>query len=48
MRPEFRNRTVVLHSETELEGIFDPRKLERAFFNLVLNACEAMPKAQAG
>jgi len=44
MRPEFRNRTVVLHSETELEGIFDPRKLERAFFNLVLNACEAMPE----
>jgi signal transduction histidine kinase len=35
-----------LHSETELEGVFDPRKLERAFFNLVLNACESMPDGE--
>ena len=27
----------------ELEGMFDPRKLERVFFNLILNACEAAP-----
>jgi signal transduction histidine kinase len=46
MRPEFRNRTIALHSETELEGVFDPRKLERAFFNLVLNACESMPDGE--
>jgi signal transduction histidine kinase len=43
MRPEFRSRTITLHAETELEGMFDPRKLERVFFNLVLNACEATP-----
>jgi signal transduction histidine kinase len=46
MRPEFRNRTIALDSETELEGVFDPRKLERAFFNLVLNACESMPEGE--
>jgi signal transduction histidine kinase len=46
MRPEFRNRTITLHAETELEGVFDPRKLERAFFNLVLNACEATPEGE--
>jgi signal transduction histidine kinase len=45
-RPEFRSRTILLIAERELEGIFDPRKLERAFFNLVLNACEATPDAE--
>jgi signal transduction histidine kinase len=24
-----------------MEGFFDPRKMERVFFNLILNACEA-------
>jgi signal transduction histidine kinase len=43
MRPEFRSRTITLHAHGELEGMFDPRKLERVFFNLVLNACEATP-----
>jgi signal transduction histidine kinase len=46
VRPEFRNRVITLDAETELEGIFDPRKLERAFFNLVLNACEATPNGE--
>jgi signal transduction histidine kinase len=45
-RPEFRSRAILLIAESELEGIFDPRKLERAFFNLVLNACEATPDAE--
>ena len=45
-RPEFRNRMVTLHANGELEGMFDPRKLERAFFNLVLNACEATPDGE--
>ena len=47
VRPEFRNRVIALHAETELEGMFDPRKLERAFFNLVLNACEATPSSES-
>src|SRR3984893_2909913 len=46
-RPEFRSRAILLIAESELEGIFDPRKLERAFFNLVLNACEATPDAES-
>ena len=40
-KPEFRDRRVVLSSSAELEGMFDARKLERVFFNLILNACEA-------
>ena len=46
-RPEFRNRSITLHAESELEGMFDPRKLERVFFNLVLNACEATPDGES-
>ena len=45
-RPEFRNRSIVLHAGTDVEGMFDARKLERAFFNLVLNACEASPNGE--
>jgi len=40
-KPEFRDRRIVLSSSAELEGMFDARKLERVFFNLILNACEA-------
>jgi len=47
-RPEFRNRAITLHADTELDGMLDPRKLERAFFNLVLNACEATPVGDSG
>jgi signal transduction histidine kinase len=46
-RPEFRNRSITLHADSELEGMFDPRKLERVFFNLVLNACEATPDGES-
>jgi signal transduction histidine kinase len=41
-RPEFRNARIVLNASDDLEGMFDARKLERVFFNLILNACEAM------
>ena len=40
-RPEFRNRHVSVHVTGDANGVFDPKKVERAFFNLVLNACEA-------
>jgi signal transduction histidine kinase len=40
-RPEFRNAQIRLEAAGDLEGMFDPRKLERVFFNLILNACEA-------
>jgi signal transduction histidine kinase len=46
-RTEFRNRSITLHADSELEGMFDPRKLERVFFNLVLNACEATPDGES-
>jgi signal transduction histidine kinase len=40
-RPESRDSNIVLHAPEDLEGMFDPKKLERVFFNLILNACEA-------
>ena len=40
-RPEWRNRSVSIHAKGDMDGVFDPRKLERVFFNLILNACEA-------
>src|SRR3984893_8977948 len=40
--PEFRDTRIVLSTSGNLEGMFDARKLERVFFNLILNACEAM------
>src|SRR6202140_564582 len=32
VRPEFRHRKITLIARDEMEGVFDPRKLERAFF----------------
>jgi signal transduction histidine kinase len=46
-RTEFRNRSITLHAGSQFEGMFDPRKLERVFFNLVLNACEATPDGES-
>lgn len=40
-RPEFRSSRISLVVTGDQEGMFDPRKLERVFFNLILNACEA-------
>jgi signal transduction histidine kinase len=41
--PEFHNARIEVRQTGIAEGWFDHRKLERVFFNLMLNACEAMP-----
>ena len=40
-RPEFRDVEIHVHSSGDMAGIFDPRKMERVFLNLTVNACEA-------
>jgi signal transduction histidine kinase len=45
--PEFHNAHIEIHQRGSAEGWFDHRKLERIFFNLLLNACEAMPDRSA-
>jgi signal transduction histidine kinase len=45
-RSEMRARVVSMNSSGEMTGTFDPQKIERAFFNLVLNACEASAQTQ--
>lgn len=42
-KPELRAVRIVLIAPENLEGMFDSRKLERVFFNLILNACESTP-----
>src|SRR5712692_2853962 len=41
--PEFHDARINVHQVGNAEGWFDHRKLERAFFNLLLNACESLP-----
>lgn len=41
--PEFHNTRIEIRQQGSAEGWFDHRKLERVFFNLLLNGCEAMP-----
>jgi signal transduction histidine kinase len=41
--PEFHRALVSVRQLGSVEGWFDHRKMERAFFNLVLNACESLP-----
>ena len=40
-RPELRNMDVAIATVGDMDGTFDAKKIERAFFNLILNACEA-------
>lgn len=44
VRPELRSRRVKVTTSGPTNGVFDAKKMERAFFNLVLNACEAAPE----
>jgi signal transduction histidine kinase len=46
-RSEMRHRTISLSMSGEMTGMFDPQKIERAFINLVLNACEASEQTQS-
>jgi signal transduction histidine kinase len=46
-RPEFRSCEVNFETSGDMEGSFDSRKLERVFFNLLLNACESRPDGAA-
>jgi len=45
-RPELRNRSILMTTSGDMAGVFDPKKMERAFFNLTMNACEAAPERQ--
>jgi signal transduction histidine kinase len=45
--PDFRNCKIEVREDGPTQGIFDARKLERAFFNLLLNACEARDDREA-
>lgn len=40
-RPEFRHRLICIQASSDTTGLFDSKKIERLFFNLLLNACEA-------
>ena len=42
--PEYQGIRIDLTCEGNSEGWFDARKMERVFHNLLLNACEAVPK----
>jgi signal transduction histidine kinase len=39
--PRFHQALISIHQQGDCSGWFDTRKLERAFYNLLLNACEA-------
>jgi signal transduction histidine kinase len=41
-RPEFHPIRITMSQEGNSSGWFDPRKLERALYNLLLNSCEAV------
>jgi signal transduction histidine kinase len=43
LRPEFKEIQITLGHEGPTEGWFDFKKLDRAFHNLIQNACEAVP-----
>ncbi len=42
VHPEFQQTRITVSAQGNCAGYFDQRKLERVFFNLLLNACEAV------
>ena len=45
LHPRHHNRSIDVLCGAQVAGWFDQRKLERALYNLLLNACEAAPAA---
>jgi signal transduction histidine kinase len=45
--PNFRDINIEIREHGPTTGVLDPRKMERVFFNLLLNACEAGPPGTA-
>ena len=43
--PEMQNVHIVLEPMPQIEGWIDARKIERALYNLLLNACQAARQA---
>jgi signal transduction histidine kinase len=43
LHPRHHGTSIEVHCQSLCSGWFDPHKLERALYNLVLNACEAAP-----
>jgi signal transduction histidine kinase len=42
--PGFRAIPIAIDADCQTEGHFDARKVERVFYNLLLNACEMLPR----
>ena len=47
-RPELRQHAISIHTAGDMNGVFDARKMERVFFNLLLNASEATSTDRQG
>ena len=46
LHPRHQGTLIEVHSSGQNVAWFDPRKLERALYNLLLNACEAAPSSE--
>ncbi len=46
LHPRHQGTLIEIHSNGQSLAWFDPRKLERALYNLLLNACEAAPSTE--
>jgi signal transduction histidine kinase len=46
LHPRHQGTLIEVHSNGPSSAWFDPRKLERALYNLLLNACEAAPSSE--
>src|SRR5439155_6684437 len=46
--PDHRSRNIELCSPAKCEGLFEAKRLERVFYNLLLNAAEATSSGDGG